>query len=166
MSFEMKMFFLALGVLAAVAVVIVPAVTALEATAGKREVALNNQTIIADVAATPAARERGLGGRDALEVNEGMLFLFDGSERYTFWMKGMYFPIDIVWIREGRIVSIAANVPPQIGAPESELARYTPPEPADTVLELAAGRAARMHAAVGDEVSVRPLIRWSLKFFP
>lgn len=52
------------------------------------------------LADTEAEQERGLGGRDAIQDDEGMLFEFPKSDTYGIWMKGMRFPLDILWLKE------------------------------------------------------------------
>lgn len=126
---------------------------------GKVEVRIRNQIILADTAADEKSRERGLSGRDTLEINEGMLFRFDEAGVYSFWMKDMQFPIDIVWIRENRIVGFKESVPTEPYAAEGQLKRYFPPEPVDKVLELTAGRVRLLRASIGDVVQVRPLVK-------
>ena len=64
-----------------------------------------------EVADTEATRQRGLMFRDTLAPNEGMLFVFDASGFYPFWMKNTLIPLDILWLEaDGRVVSIAASV--------------------------------------------------------
>jgi len=105
--------------------------------------------IDAEVADTPERKERGLSGRASLADGQGMLFPYDTPGRYGFWMPNMRFDIDILWIRAGRIVSIEAN------ASKNDAQRiYRPSEPADLVLELPAGTAARRGFRVGDAVDV------------
>ncbi|MCZ7625774.1 MAG: DUF192 domain-containing protein [Candidatus Methylomirabilis sp.] len=60
-------------------------------------------TITVEVARTRREQAKGLAGRSSLPKGEGMLFPFDAAEHRTFWMKGMLIPLDIVWIREGRL---------------------------------------------------------------
>src|SRR5512136_601336 len=64
-----------------------------------------------EVAQTPGTREKGLSGRTGLVDGQGMLFVFDKPDRYMFWMKDMLFPIDIIYIRGGRIVDMALDLP-------------------------------------------------------
>ena len=59
---------------------------------------INNFEIYLDLAATNEEKRRGLSGRNGLEENEGMLFVFEEPGFYSFWMKDMLFPIDIIWI--------------------------------------------------------------------
>lgn len=113
---------------------------------------LRGTRIGVDVAATEAARDQGLGGRDSLADDRGMLFLFPAPGSYGFWMKDMRFPIDIVWVASGAVAGWEADVDPQIGAAESELKVYEPPEPVDSVIELPAGKAAALGLRVGDPV--------------
>ena len=105
-----------------------------------------------DVVDTPALRERGLSGRTALAADEGMLFLFDSPEIQSFWMKDMRFPIDIVWIRAGKIVGITPDVP--VPASARELPQYHSPVPCDVVLELSAGAARRWGLQLGDAMRI------------
>ena len=81
-----------------------------------------------------------------------MLFLYDTPDYYQFWMKGMAFPLDIIFIRDSTIVTIARNVPPPIG--DSELPRYGPDEPADKVLEINAGLCDKYGIQEGDTVDI------------
>jgi uncharacterized membrane protein (UPF0127 family) len=105
-----------------------------------------------DVVETPQLRARGLSGRPGLAPDEGMLFLFDAPRIQSFWMKDMRFEIDIVWIRDGRIVGITPNLP----LPKSPLVlpQYPSPVPCDVVLEVRAGAARRWGLALGDSVRV------------
>lgn len=74
---------------------------------------LNNKKISLIIADTEEKREKGLGNRDYLPKNKGMLFVFDKPDAYGFWMKDMRFAIDIVWLDENKkIVHIEKNVLP------------------------------------------------------
>ena len=67
-------------------------------------ITINDQTLIADISATPEQRIKGLSVKDALAENEAMLFVFDVEAEHRFWMKDMKFPIDIIWISSGKVV--------------------------------------------------------------
>jgi hypothetical protein len=123
----------------------------------KREVKINNQLIIADTASTPLEQEMGLSGRKNLTLNEGMLFIFEKPGKYGFWMRGMKFPIDIIWIKQNRVVGVEENLRPPQTDDILELKIYYPPIAVDRVLEVAAGRAKLMRAKIGDKVYIRPL---------
>src|SRR5438094_9545272 len=59
-------------------------------------------TVYVEVARTDAEREKGLGGHAPLGQYDGMLFIFDQPAPYAFWMKGMTFPLDMLWIDGGK----------------------------------------------------------------
>lgn len=123
------------------------------------QIFVNDQIIIADVAKTEKERSAGLAGREALGVNEGMLFLFDEPGKYGIWMKGMKFPIDIVWINGSRVVGIDERVPTADGGmKENDLVVYYPPDEADKVLEIASGRARLLRLAAGNEMRIKAFV--------
>jgi len=108
--------------------------------------------VTADVASTPATREKGLSGRESLGPDEGVLFIFMRADRYAFWMKDMKFPIDILWIKDNEIVDITTDVP--LPASGDELKRYFPMYAVDKVLEVPAGFAARNGLRTGLELAI------------
>ena len=132
----------------------------IEAVTNKVNIKIGEQYIVAELANTEAERSRGLSGRDSIGLNEGMYFAFEKPGTYGFWMKGMKFPIDIVWISEGKIIGFTENAQPpaDLNAPDSELKSYVPPGEVDRVLELHVGRAKLLRAQVGDSVMAKPLI--------
>ena len=72
---------------------------------------INDVEIRVEVARTEEERSVGLGGRESLGKNKGMLFVFDKESFYVFWMKDMLFPIDIIWInRDKKIVDVITNL--------------------------------------------------------
>jgi uncharacterized membrane protein (UPF0127 family) len=93
-------------------------------------------------------RGRGLGGRESLCDNCGMLFQFSASGKYSFWMKDMKFPLDIIWISGNEIVYIAKNVSPST-YPES----INPQIPADKVLELNGGTCEKDNIKEGNKIT-------------
>ena len=107
-----------------------------------------------EVAADPETRIRGLSGRASLESGTGMLFIFENSERFRFWMKEMEISLDIVWISSGcEVVDISVDVPfPDPSTPLDELPRYSPESSARYVLEINGGEAAVLGLGVGDPV--------------
>lgn len=117
-----------------------------------REVTINGQIWQAEVAATPSAQYVGLSGRDRIDDNKGMLFVFpDGQER-EFVMRNMGFPLDIVFINQRRIIKIFSNLTPEGETPK---AVYASGQPADMVLEINAGQAAQYHLQPGQPIIIK-----------
>ncbi len=118
-------------------------------------VEIRGESVLVEVAADSSSRERGLSGRESLGKNQGMLFVFREPGRYAMWMRGMRFPLDLMWIRENRIVDMEERaLPPRDGAAESELTVYRPDADADLVLEVNAGFVAAHGITIGDEAKV------------
>ena len=111
-----------------------------------------DQRVDVEVADDDAERARGLGNRDRLARDAGMYFVLP-NEAPSFWMKGMRFPLDMIWIKDGRVVDVTADVPHEPpGTPDSRLPTYSPARPADRVLEVNAGWAKRHGVTRGDKV--------------
>ena len=114
-------------------------------------VQVQEKVIYAEVARSDRAKARGLGKRQNLPTQKGMLFPFVEPGLYEFWMKDMRISIDIVWIHSGKIVDISHGVPPP--AVGQDPARIRPPVPVDTVLEVAGGMATQWKP--GDAVTIK-----------
>ena len=125
------------------------------ATVAGPEIRFDSVVVRVALARTAAERTRGLGGHAPLGADEGMLFVFPESGRHSFWMKGMTFALDIIWIQDEQVVYVLPDVPPpQPGTPDSELPIYTPPAAANYVLEVPAGFAARWGIQAGSRVGL------------
>ena len=97
-------------------------------------------------------RARGLMYYENLKSSEGMLFIFQKLGKYSFWMKDMSFPIDIIWIDQNqKIVFIQKNSPP-----ESYPGIFTPGNDARYVLEVLAGFSEKNNLKVGNFVRFLP----------
>lgn len=115
---------------------------------------IDSQDLSVEVARTEEEITQGLSNRTLLG-SDGMLFVIDPPRVPSFWMKGMNFPLDIIWIRNGKIVKIDHDVPaPRIDQNSSSLPTYQPPSAVDHVLELPAGVAATYGFNVGNSFSV------------
>lgn len=119
---------------------------------GNNSVTINDQRIDLITADTQEEREKGLSGKDSLGENEGMLFQFDRPGYYGFWMQDMKFPIDIIFLKDNKIVTIYENVPAPTD--NESLAIYKPEEPADTVLELNANKAKELGLQKGNTLDL------------
>ena len=118
---------------------------------------INDKSIKVEIADTPSKRSKGLGDRASLGENEGMFFIFDKADKYPFWMKGLSFPLDFVWILDDKVVDTLENIAsPKSGQADSSLPIYSSKEAVDKVLELNAGAVKRLNIKVGDSVKLTP----------
>jgi len=93
-----------------------------------------------EIADEPGEWQRGLMERPVLAQNKGMLFIFPESAPRLFWMMNTLIRLDIIFAdATGRVLNIAANVPPCV-APR-RCPTYRSIAPARYVLEIAGGRA-------------------------
>lgn len=107
--------------------------------------------IALEVAVTSAQRATGLMFRPEIPDNRGMLFPFDPAQPVRFWMRNVLVPLDMVFLRQGRVEAIAADVPPCEAVP---CPTYGPGVAIDQVIELRGGRAAELGLQVGDRIAI------------
>lgn len=116
-------------------------------------VTIGELKIKADIVKAKKEQQKGLGGREKLAEEGGMLFVFDKENKYNFWMKDVKFPIDIIWIsKDKKVVDFYQKAGAQLGVPDSQLRIYSPSSSALYVLEVNAGEVEKYHIGVGNEV--------------
>ena len=114
---------------------------------------IDNNLLVARVADSEESRKKGLAGTHFLNENSGMWFVFEEADAHGFWMKDMKNPIDIAWVDSfGQIVHMEENL-----QPETYPQVFTPPVPAQYVLEVSAGYFERNEIEVGDSIFVTPI---------
>lgn len=118
------------------------------------KVSIDTQTFSVNVAKTTEQQQQGLSGKKSIPQDQGMLFVFTKADKYPFWMKGMQFPLDIIFIKDTKIVTMYHNVPVPSNPNASNLPVYTPTQPANYVLEINAGLAQKYDFQNGDDVKV------------
>lgn len=116
------------------------------------EVQIGQQSIQLEVAKTLDQQALGLMYRPSLDANRGMLFPFTPARPVSFWMKNVVIDLDMVFVREGKIIAIASNVPPCQSEP---CPVYGPGELVDQVIELRGGRAGELGLKAGDRLTVK-----------
>jgi uncharacterized membrane protein (UPF0127 family) len=107
-----------------------------------------------EVAQTPEQQEMGLMYRTHLAKNRGMLFPFSPPQSVKFWMRNTLIPLDMVFLYQGKVRAVSAQVSP---CDQAACPTYGPDEPSDQVIELPSGRAAELGIQVGDLLSVEYL---------
>lgn len=112
---------------------------------------LGPHSVLAQVPISTDQRLRGLGGRRGLEPGRGMLFIFR-FKNVSMCMRDMNFPLDFIWLDQGRVSHISAQVPPD-GAGVSVRAQGE----ARMVLEVPGGWARAHEVRPGQSVRITPL---------
>ena len=107
---------------------------------------------LVDLARNPEEWAKGLSGRTQLPENHGLFFIYSSTEPRSFWMKGMVFPIDIVYIDDSNsVVKIAKNVPPMM--PDDDVKLYPSGTPIKYALELNAGESSNIRTGASCNLS-------------
>lgn len=109
----------------------------------------------AEVVATQTARQRGLMGRERLERDHGMLFVYPRSQARRFWMKDCLIGLDIAFVAEDGLIARLATLGPGVGAPAGDVPEAECDAPVRYVLEMEAGWFARHGVREGDRADVR-----------
>lgn len=118
-------------------------------------VEVDGHTINAWVADDSEKQEKGLSVVDSMSDDQGMLFNMEKPAVYSFWMKDMKFPIDTVWIRNGKVVDISSDMTLEQGSDTSKYKIYKSKSNVDQVLELNTGWCYKYGLKLGDEVKVK-----------
>ncbi|MBI3551352.1 MAG: DUF192 domain-containing protein [Elusimicrobia bacterium] len=115
----------------------------------------DGKRIVADVVDTPVERERGLMFRKKLPKDYGMLFVFSRELPMTFWMKNTLVSLDIVFIgADKKVTKVHERVKASTEkTPDEDVARVG--GPAQFVLELPAGAAARHRLKEGEPLAFK-----------
>ena len=115
-------------------------------------VVLKGERFTVELAETGEKQALGLMFREHLDDDRGMLFLFPGEARRSFWMKNTRIPLDILYFdAERRLVSVAENAQP---CRTERCPPYPSTGPAKYVLELNSGKAAELGVRPGDELEI------------
>ncbi|HPN54870.1 MAG TPA: DUF192 domain-containing protein [Candidatus Moranbacteria bacterium] len=110
------------------------------------KIGINGHIFKVEIVSEKEKMQKGLGGRKDLCRECGMLFQFNETGRYGFSMKNMSFPLDFLWVLDGKIVHIEKNIPADFRG------LLVPKLQADQVLEINAGLVDKMNIQTGNEL--------------
>jgi uncharacterized membrane protein (UPF0127 family) len=114
-----------------------------------KQLFVNNQFLQTEVATSPEQQTKGLAGRSCIRPDQAMLFVFDKPGYYPFWMRGMRFPIDIVWLAPNKqVVDVIEDLQPST-YPKT----FTNSKPAQYIVELPAGTSRRLSIVSGTTIN-------------
>ncbi len=105
------------------------------------------QRIDVEIADDDEQRATGLMFRDKMDIDQGMLFIFDNETPQSFWMHNTVLPLDIIYANSKmEIVTIVKNAKPydDKSLPSIKPARY--------VVEVNAGYCDKFGIKEGDKI--------------
>lgn len=116
------------------------------------EVCFDKGCFNVEIADEANERVNGLMGRENLDKDDGMLFIFDKEEVQGFWMKNTLISLDIIWIgSNNEVVYIKKGTIPCV---EEDCEIYFSNESALYVLEINAGMVEKFEIKEGDKVEI------------
>lgn len=116
------------------------------------EIAGNSFTVL--VARTTSQQIEGWSNKDNMGGYNGMIFRYPPGIFPAMVMRKMRFPLDILWVDNGKIVDMAKNLPPDNAQREEDLFQYRPRMPATLVIEMPAGFVDKYSVKIGDSVKM------------
>lgn len=105
-----------------------------------------------EVARTPQQQAIGLMYRTSLADNRGMLFAFESPQPLRFWMKNTLIPLDMIFLRDGKVMAIAQAVP---SCKTKTCPTYGTDLPVNQVIELRGGLTKEIGLKVGEQVKIK-----------
>lgn len=127
--------------------IVVPA--AVGAASGPVTIEAKGHRILAEVADTPADRDRGLMFRTALPADHGMLFVYPNDAPHCMWMRNTYVPLSVAFVdAQGRVINTDEMVP-------QTDAGHCAAGPARYVLEMPAGWFVQHDVGAGTRLDFR-----------
>lgn len=122
----------------------------------KKTIHLGQRKIHVEVAVTPDQHARGLMFRESLPADEGMLFIFEGEEPRSFWMKNTLIDLSIAYFdKNGTLVDIQ-EMKTGKGVPDQILPSYSSRAPAKYALEMNKRWFDRNKIKLGTKLKINP----------
>ncbi len=116
---------------------------------------ISNVPFKLEVADNEQDRVMGLMYRSKLGRNEGMLFIFDYPQALTFHMNNCNIDLDGIFLdRNFRVLNVERMLYPRSGRSQY----YRSSGPAQYVIELPLGTAARIDLKKGDKINISSII--------
>ena len=114
-----------------------------------------------EVARSSEQQRLGLMQRPALPPLRGMWFPFSTPQQQRFWMFNTPAPLDMIFVRDGRVLDLVRAVPPCAVQPCPSYAADADgngrADFVDAVIEIGAGEAERLGIGIGDPVRIDPI---------
>ena len=117
------------------------------------EVCIKGECFKAELAISVKEKRHGLMNREKLGKREGMLFVYEEEKEYSFWMKNVKIPLDIIWIdKDKKIVFMKKNAEPC--SEERNCPSIKPDKKAKYIFEVRGGTASELNLSIEDSVEI------------
>ena len=112
------------------------------------EVIINNNLFKVITVVTPKDIQKGMMGRKFNNEFNGMLFIMEPGP-HSFWMKDCIISLDIIFIKDMKVVEIFENCPP---CRTDDCDHYE--SEGDMILEISGGDSKKYDIKVGDTIII------------
>lgn len=122
------------------------------------EVCINHSCFEVDIAKDAQSRAKGLMFVESMPSDKWMLFVFETSDTYNFWMKNTLIPLDMIWINEEKKITYIKHAAQPCPATAQTCEVYGPSDSKDAalyVLEINTGLAEKYGFKIGEGVEIR-----------
>ena len=111
-------------------------------------VKIKDKSFLMDIAKTSKERKLGLMYKKSLDLNKGMIFIYNKEKKHPFWMKNTMIPLDIIWLNKSKqVVYISKNTQP---CKQNDCLGIKPNRRAIYVLEINANLSDKLGLSIGD----------------
>jgi uncharacterized protein len=122
--------------------------------ANKNLVIADKAEVAVEIADSEIARQKGYSNHPEISYQEGLLFVFNRAGFYPFWMKGMLFDLDFIFIKNGRVVYLLQNVKAPVNN-NGEIEYAISQKPFNQLLEVKAGFIDKYNIELNDSVLLK-----------
>jgi len=99
-------------------------------------------------------RKNGLAVFEDIKEDEGMVFEFPQEDYHSFWMRGMKFDIDIIFLdKEKKVIQIYENVKKDTYKNDYDYKSFSSKLKSKSVIELKSGQVKKNGLKIGDMIS-------------
>ena len=119
-----------------------------------KKVTVGTTVINSEIADSENEQHWGLSWRPSLGENDGMLFVYDPAQTISMWMYGMFFNLDVIWIKGDEVVKISEDVPAPADPYNTDLPSYSSGQLVNYFLEVNAGFVEKHGIKTGDKITI------------
>ncbi|MEZ4871383.1 MAG: DUF192 domain-containing protein [Bdellovibrionales bacterium] len=116
------------------------------------KISIGEVSLQVEVAKTPAERATGLMNRTVLKNGEGMLFVFEGNQTRSFWMKNTFIPLSIGFFDTKGVLVDMQDMEPVTSVLQTQIPQYRSRKPAKYALEVPRGWFSKVGIQLGDRL--------------
>ncbi len=114
------------------------------------------------IARTDFEKSKGLMFYTDIASDTGMLFVYQHSQKLSFWMRNTIIPLDLIYLSDNlEVTEYIKNMEPGFGKRIEALPHYDSKKLARYALELKAGSIENLGIKIGDKLEIPRVLLYS-----